>query len=97
MQLPFFRFPFFDSQSTSFPLPFSHQNPTDLTLPSHQVSETLYAANQTYTLGQQFILSAIPTPAPIFRGPVDIVVGHCEFPSSLGQFIDQAAATIPVI
>ncbi|KAI9645956.1 hypothetical protein NHQ30_005393 [Ciborinia camelliae] len=61
----------------------------------HQVAQ-----KQTYTIGQQFTLPAIYSPAPKFKGPVDVVIGKYDFPFCQGicdHHIDLAAATIPVL
>ncbi|APA10419.1 hypothetical protein SS1G_07093 [Sclerotinia sclerotiorum 1980 UF-70] len=58
------------------------------------------AQKQTYTIGQQFTLPAIYSPAPKFKGPVDIVIGKYDFPFCQGRCdhpVDLAAATIPVL
>ncbi len=95
VQLPFFRFPNFDPDSKSFGPSF----PNDSSV-TRSVFANQYAAKQTYSFGQQFTLPGIYSPAPAFKGPVDVVIGQYDFPFCLGacnQPTDQAAATIPAL
>ncbi|KAL8722509.1 MAG: hypothetical protein Q9225_001025 [Loekoesia sp. 1 TL-2023] len=64
------------------------------------IFDAVYTAKQTYTLGQQFTLPSIFTPAPAFTGPIDVVVGQHDFPFCFGECnasVDQAAATRTVL
>lgn len=95
VQLPFFRFPYFDPDSESFGPNYSDEDSLKRLVYAKQ-----YAAKQTYTFGQQFTLPAIYSPAGAFKGPVDVVVGQYDFPFCLAACdkpTDQAAATIPAL
>ena len=95
VQLPFFRFPYFDPNSRSI-APY-YPNNKSLT---RSVFANQYAAKQTYSVGQQFTLPGIYSPAGAFKGPVDVVIGQYDFPFCLAACdtpTDQAAATIPAL
>ncbi|KAL9599936.1 MAG: hypothetical protein Q9219_003498 [cf. Caloplaca sp. 3 TL-2023] len=84
-----------------------HETPISVQLPffrhpffDQKIFDAVYAAKDTYTLGQQFTLSSIFGPARAFKGPVDVVVGQHDFPFCLGQCdvpTDQASATISAL
>lgn len=44
-----------------------------------------YASKGTYTLGDEFTLASIFSPAEKFTGPVDIVLGAQDFPFCFGD------------
>ena len=61
------------------------------------VFENQYAAKSTYTVGQSFTLGGIYSPAPAFKGPVDLVISRYDFPFCLGDCTNptnQVAETI---
>ena len=95
VQLPFFRFPYFDPHSR----PFAPYYPNNKSL-TRSVFANQYAAKQTYSVGQQFTLPGIYSPAGAFKGPVDVVIGQYDFPFCLAACdtpTDQAAATISAL
>ena len=95
VQLPFFRFPYFDPNSKSFCPNYPYNDSITRLVFANQ-----YAAKQTYSFGQQFTLPGIYSAAGAFKGPVDVVIGQYDFPFCLAACdkpTDQAAATIPAL
>ena len=95
VQLPFFRFPYFDPHSKSFCPNYPCNNSI-----TRVVFENQYNAKQTYSFGQQFTLLGIYSAAGAFKGPVDVVIGQYDFPFCLAACdkpTDQAAATIAAL
>ena len=95
VQLPFFRFPYFDPNSKSFRPSYPCNNSITRIVVANQ-----YAAKETYSFVQLFTVPGIYSAAGGFKGPVDIVIGQYDFPYCLAACdkpTNQAAATIPAL